>query len=152
MDLLSAGAVALLLVLRAPGGTEPGQEAAHAIEAATGRSGTGSGPAASAYGNADAVIEDADRETLARTMERAVGARLDTLPIGDRIFALGRRFVDAPYTPGTLEILPERRVVNLREFDCVTYVEAVLAMARLLDGGDPNVRAISGWDSPYPLP
>src|SRR5690606_9014874 len=27
---------------------------------------------------------------------------------------------------------PERLVVNLREFDCVTYVESVLAMARLV--------------------
>lgn len=38
--------------------------------------------------------------------------------------------------PHTLEVAgPERLVVNLRQFDCVTYLENVLAMARLLDSG-----------------
>ena len=135
--LLAAGVLALLLVLRAPDVPES-QEAAHAIEAATGRSGAGAGPAAPAHRNADAAIEGADREIFARTMQRAMAARLDTLPIGDRVVALGRWFVGAPYTPGTLETLPERLVVNLREFDCVTYVEVMLAMARGLDGGEPT--------------
>ena len=57
---------------------------------------------------------------------------------GERVVALGRWFVGAPYTPGTLETLPERLVVNLREFDCVTYVEVMLAMARVLEGGEPT--------------
>ena len=139
---LAAGVVGLLLVLREPEGTEPSQEAAHAVEAATERSGAGAGPAAPAYAETGdgehARIGAADREVFTRTMRRALDARLDTLPIGDRVVALGRWFVGAPYTPGTLETLPERLVVNLREFDCVTYVEVMLAMARVLDGGEPT--------------
>jgi hypothetical protein len=50
--------------------------------------------------------------------------------------ASARPFVGEPYTPQTLELPgPERVVVNLREFDCVTYVESVLAMARLVRDG-----------------
>ena len=133
---LLAGVLTLLLVLPDRHGTEPSQEAAHALETATGRSGAGAGPAAPAYARPEhqeaALSREADREIFARTMARAIEARLDTLPIGDRVVALGRWFVGVPYTPGTLETLPERLVVNLREFDCVTYVEAMLAMARVL--------------------
>ncbi len=128
----------LLLVLVTRNGTEADQKTAQAIEAATGRSGAGAGPAAPAYGNAETAVGSADREIFARTMQGAAAARLDTLPIGDRVVALGRWFVGAPYTPGTLETLPERLIVNLREFDCVTYVETMLAMARILDGAEPT--------------
>jgi hypothetical protein len=47
--------------------------------------------------------------------------------------------VGAPYTPGTLELEgPERLIVNLRELDCVTFVESVLAMSRVLHAGTPD--------------
>jgi hypothetical protein len=67
---------------------------------------------------------------------------LDTVPIERAIVRLGETFVGATYTPHTLEVPgPERVVVNLREFDCVTLIENVLALvefirrdgARLLD-------------------
>ncbi len=62
--------------------------------------------------------------------------RLDTLPIGDIVARIGRTFVGAPYTPGTLEVEgPERLVINLREFDCVTFVENTLALARVVRSG-----------------
>jgi hypothetical protein len=62
--------------------------------------------------------------------------KLDTLPTGEIMARLGRTFVGAPYIPGTLEVPgPERLVVNLREFDCVTFVENMLAMARVLRSG-----------------
>ena len=55
----------------------------------------------------------------------------DTLPIGAMMARIGRTFVGAPYVPGTLEVEgPERLVVNLRTFDCVTFVENTLALAR----------------------
>jgi hypothetical protein len=59
--------------------------------------------------------------------------RMDTLAIGEIIVRTGRRFVGNPYTPQTLDPPgPERVVVNLREFDCVTYVESVLALAHMI--------------------
>jgi hypothetical protein len=83
-----------------------------------------------------------DLEIFRATMDAAYAARLDTLPLGEIIVAIGRRFVGEPYTPGTLELPGEERlVVNLREFDCVTYVEAVLAMARLVRSGERDFDA-----------
>src|SRR5688572_23463024 len=62
--------------------------------------------------------------------------RLDTLPIGAMIASFGRTFVGAPYIPGSLEVEgPERLVVNLRSFDCVTFVESMLALARTVRSG-----------------
>jgi hypothetical protein len=62
--------------------------------------------------------------------------RLDTLPIGEAIVAFGRSFVGTRYSPGTLEVPgTERLVVNLRELDCVTFVENVLALVRTLRAG-----------------
>lgn len=54
-----------------------------------------------------------DRAIFASTIERALQEGLDTVPIGDRIVAIGRWFVGAEYVPGTLEVAPERLVVNL---------------------------------------
>ena len=62
--------------------------------------------------------------------------RLDTLPIGTIVARLGRTFVGYPYVPGTLEAQgPEHLVVNLRVFDCVTFVENMLALARVVRAG-----------------
>lgn len=85
---------------------------------------------------------DADAEILARTLQRARAERLDTLPIGEIVARLGAGFVGAPYTPGTLDRPGEERlVVNLREFDCVTFVESMLAMARLVRSGEDGLDA-----------
>lgn len=43
------------------------------------------------------------------------------------------RFIGAPYKAGTLEQENEPLVVNLREFDCVTFVETVLALKLALE-------------------
>ena len=62
--------------------------------------------------------------------------RLDTLPIGTIVARLGRTFVGYPYVPGTLEADgPEHLVVNLHSFDCVTFVENMLALARVVRAG-----------------
>jgi hypothetical protein len=82
---------------------------------------------------ADVVYTPRDLEIFEGVMARAAAERLDTLPIGEIVVRVARPFVGEPYTPQTLELPgPERVVVNLREFDCVTYVESVLALARLI--------------------
>lgn len=84
----------------------------------------------------DVVYTPRDVEIFEAIMARAAAERLDTLPIGELIISIGRPFVGDPYTPQTLELPgPERVVVNLREFDCVTYVESVLALARTIREG-----------------
>jgi hypothetical protein len=65
--------------------------------------------------------------------------RLDTLEVGDAIVTLGRSFLGTRYTPATLELPgPERLIVNLRELDCVTFVENVLALVRTLRAGSAD--------------
>lgn len=90
----------------------------------------------------DIAFTPEDRRVFDETMARARADRLDTLPLGQIVARLGRGFVGAPYTPGTLELPgPERLVVNLREFDCVTFVENMLAMARAIRAGTPDFGA-----------
>ena len=125
--------IALLLVAVAAcdGGGEapsPGIEAVGDAALATNQVARASG---------DRSIER-DREIFANTVQRAIAEGIDSLPIGPRVIAIGRWFVGADYVPGTLEVQPEQLVVNLEEFDCVTYVESMLAIARVLDEPEPT--------------
>lgn len=80
-----------------------------------------------------------DSAIFEQTMAWVRETRADTLDIGELTAAIGRRFVGAPYTPGLLEVpQTEQLVVNLREFDCVTYIEQMLAMARTVKAGNPS--------------
>ena len=79
---------------------------------------------------------DADWRVLDTKVRWAVAHGLDTLPIGTAIARLGETFVGTAYTPGTLEVPgPERVVINLREFDCVTFIENILALTRFIREG-----------------
>ncbi|HEV8599432.1 MAG TPA: N-acetylmuramoyl-L-alanine amidase-like domain-containing protein [Gemmatimonadales bacterium] len=76
---------------------------------------------------------DADWQVLDNKVRWAVARGLDTLPPGAAIARLGETFVGATYTPGTLEAPgPERVIINLREFDCVTFIENMLALTRFI--------------------
>ena len=82
---------------------------------------------------AAASTETADSTIAMQRFAQAKQERWDTLAVGPLAARFGRTFVGAPYTPGTLEVPgPERLVVNLRTFDCVTFVESSLALARTL--------------------
>ena len=87
---------------------------------------------------------EVDRRIFAEKMELARAERLDTLPIGAIMVRLGESFLGTKYTPGTLEVQPEQLVINLEELDCVTFVENVLAMARIVRSGDPTWEAYVG--------
>jgi hypothetical protein len=53
---------------------------------------------------------------------------------GELILEIGKFFLGAPYGIGTLETKrAEHLVINLREFDCVTFVENVVALAWLVE-------------------
>ncbi len=74
-----------------------------------------------------------DWRILEEKVRWATEQRLDTLAIGDAIAQLGATFVGTTYTPGTLEAPgPEHLVINLRELDCVTFIENVLALTWLI--------------------
>ncbi|MGQ0561291.1 MAG: N-acetylmuramoyl-L-alanine amidase-like domain-containing protein [Gemmatimonadota bacterium] len=77
-----------------------------------------------------------DSLIFTRTIERAYAERLDTLPVGEIMVRIGEWFVGTPYTPHTIEQPgPEHLVINLREFDCVTFVENMLAFGRTVRTG-----------------
>lgn len=85
------------------------------------------------------VMEPLDSVIFEEKMAWVREQRIDTTDIGVLIAAIGRTFVGTPYTPGTLEADgPEGLVINLRELDCVTFVETVLAMARIVRAGTPD--------------
>ena len=78
-----------------------------------------------------------DREIFEARVRWADAEGLAALEPGAAIGRLAESFVGTPYTPGTLEADgPEGLVINFREFDCVTFVENMLAMTRFIrDGG-----------------
>jgi len=56
-------------------------------------------------------------------------------PIGDVITFVGRQLAGAPYEANTLDrTATEELVCNLGAFDCVTFVENVLALSRCIKG------------------
>ena len=73
---------------------------------------------------------------VAERIIRAVGGQVPrSADMGAYVLAVARQFLGSPYRAGTLEVEgPERLVVNLREFDCVTLVESTLAIARCSAG------------------
>jgi hypothetical protein len=76
---------------------------------------------------------DADWQVLDSKVRWAVAQRLDTLSLGSAIARLGETFVGTTYTPGTLEAPgPEHLVIDLHEFDCVTFIENLLALTRFI--------------------
>lgn len=61
---------------------------------------------------------------------------------GELLVEVGRFFIGAPYRAKTLETEgPERLVVNLRTFDCLTFVETVLALTYLIQSRKRSFRA-----------
>ncbi len=76
-----------------------------------------------------------------RVLQRLVGSlarkEVPPSPPGRLTLEIGRFFLGAPYASGTLESRgPERLVVNLRAFDCFTFVENAVALTRLLQSKD----------------
>jgi hypothetical protein len=58
--------------------------------------------------------------------------------MGELMIKVGRFFLGAAYIPHTLEFMPEKLVVNLREFDCTTFAESVLALSRTIKSANPT--------------
>ena len=56
-------------------------------------------------------------------------------PIPELIIKSAQFFLDTPYEGGTCELIPERLVINLHEFDCVTLVESCFALSRMAKSG-----------------
>ncbi len=76
---------------------------------------------------------DPNQETCTTKFEFAASERLVDKSMSEVMAAIGHSFLDAPYKGHTLEVGgKERLIVNLQEFDCVTFVESTFALARCI--------------------
>jgi len=66
-----------------------------------------------------------------RVMDYATAEKLHQRPMGEMIQAIAKQFQGTPYKAGLLDQSQEETlVVTLKNFDCVLFVETVLAIAR----------------------
>jgi hypothetical protein len=88
----------------------------------------------------DQSVPEPDSLTLRLFEETMAFARensLDERPVGEIMVTLGERFSQSPYAAGMLdEPDTEKLICRLDAFDCVTFVEATLAMARTIKNHD----------------
>jgi hypothetical protein len=69
-------------------------------------------------------------------MQEAGGKEWKKLPIGQIVEAVAVSFLGAPYVAHSLEGAGEEQlIVNLRAFDCTTFVESTLALSRCIKRG-----------------
>ena len=88
---------------------------------------------------------DRDWEIFRAMAARAWEEGVDTIPIGEAMVRIALPLVGTPYGPGTLEVAgQEDVVVNFQEFDCVTLVENVLALARFTRSFGPEILQSEG--------
>jgi hypothetical protein len=69
-----------------------------------------------------------DRKIFAELIRFLDTKKSSIEPTGQVTIQIGKFFLETPYVIGTLETGIERFVVNLRELDCVTFVENVVAL------------------------
>ena len=83
------------------------------------------------------MIYSREDRAICETLLKSARQRKDRVkPFSELILAVGRSFLDAPYEPDTLEREGrEELVVNLRAFDCVTFVENSVVLAGLIRSG-----------------
>ena len=68
-----------------------------------------------------------------RVFSYAFEHKLIVQPIGTIVSTIGKEFLGKPYEAHTLDTSPgEHIVTNLHSFDCVTFIENVLALARCI--------------------
>jgi hypothetical protein len=79
----------------------------------------------------DWVFQQADKELVEKVFAR-FGNEIKTEP-GDLLLKIALSFLETPYVAHTLETgASEKMVVNLRELDCTTFAENVLALTRTI--------------------
>ncbi len=77
------------------------------------------------------VVQPADKEAIRQILTQ--NDSLIAKPLPQRLVAVGKLFLGKPYEAKTLETgSDEKLVVNLRAFDCTTFLETALTLARLL--------------------
>ncbi len=82
-------------------------------------------------GSSRALAVPRDDEIFRQKLSWAGGQNLPARPLGEIIAAVGMSFLNTPYVAHSLEEPGEEHlVVNLRAFDCLTFVESTIAISR----------------------
>jgi hypothetical protein len=87
-----------------------------------------------AVNSGQAIISRTDDSIFTANVALAKTRGIDKMPIGLAVAESGKLFLGSPYVGGTLDrdSLNEVLVVDLHEFDCVTFYENAFAFARAL--------------------
>lgn len=80
-------------------------------------------------------IDDSSKIVFDYLIQKAKTEKWDTLKLNLLIGKVGYELLGTPYVSYTLEKQPERCIVNLKKLDCVTFVEAVLSLAKVIKNG-----------------
>jgi len=82
------------------------------------------------------VYVQKDKEIFEKILQQFTPEK--NTPIAELVVKVGTFFKETTYVAHTLEIEPEQLVVNLRELDCTTFAESVLAIARTIKSEIPS--------------
>jgi hypothetical protein len=80
--------------------------------------------------NINVYTLEEDIQLFENTIETFENRAFDNTPMSELIILVASHFLNTPYVASTLEVQGEEQlVVNLREMDCTTFVEYVLALS-----------------------
>jgi hypothetical protein len=78
-----------------------------------------------------------DKRAYDRAIRSLDNVNTRNMPLNELVPAVAMHFLNTPYVASTLEIPgDEQLVINLRQVDCTTYVEYVLAISMAAKAGD----------------
>ncbi|MEG0795911.1 MAG: DUF1460 domain-containing protein [Odoribacter sp.] len=86
------------------------------------------------------TLSEGDQQILRSFWKYAADHQLTQLPVNEKIPIVACFFIGTPYKSNTLFVTKENLpVINLRELDCVTFVENVLALSFLDTYNDQSI-------------
>ena len=82
------------------------------------------------------MVNAQDRKVFDELIRRCDRGLISVEPPDQLVVGIGKFFLGTPYLTGPLETNPvEKLTVNLRGYDCVTFVENVVALTQLTRSG-----------------
>jgi hypothetical protein len=85
------------------------------------------------------VATAADSSFFDKVMKEVLAPMDADVPFNQRLIATAKAFMGTPYVASTLETDGEEQlIVNLKELDCTTFVEYVLAMSNIAMDGEAD--------------
>lgn len=91
------------------------------------------------------IYTQADINKCVQKFQMVIDQKMTHKPVGEVMVAIGKSFIGTMYASHTLEVAqPESLVVNLSGFDCTTYMENCLVLARVAKMKKPTIKEYIG--------